>query len=274
MDRPVLYIDSDLRAHYQLVDLAKRYGTDAPKVEVFQLQRPSDPAPQSAATFEDDPHLFDLLAGLLKTKPYWALVVDTVSRFCGSAKLESANDLTRWVTPLQRIAGCFRIPIFLLGHANAQGTTLGRHLTGVCPIGWHASKEGILKQARAYAKEPAPLRFSFTDEGPLAWDQVQGHGEESGTGKTTSKQKEIKAWILARLKTLFEIDEIYRADQNSWTELKASAIQAGLITEKSKGTFSKAIKSLVEASDIIEKRVKSGSSYPERFYSLPLGDQG
>jgi hypothetical protein len=222
--RPLLYIDADLRASHQLSELAGKYGVDRPLVDVVEMQNENDPVPRTVSTWEDSPKLFGELAGLVQSRPYWCIIVDTVSRFAGSSRLEVVNELSKWVSPLQRIARDFGIPIFLVGHANAGGGALGRHLVGACQLGWHIDGNRKLTQSRSYAAPSEPLQFDFTETGPLVW------GTQAKSKKDGPAVKRAEDWILNRLKELGEMPSHFRDLSASTGELKRSAKEQGIPT--------------------------------------------
>lgn len=252
--RPLLYIDADLRASHQLAELAGRYPGDQPEVDVLEMQTEFDPIPRTVATWEDQPKLFGQLAGLLQSKPYWCLVIDTVSRFAGSSRLEVVNELSKWVSPLQRIARDLGIPIFLVGHANAGGGALGRHLVGACQLGWHIDGDGNLTQARSYGAPAEPLKFDFNDAGPLVWAKP-AQSRESGSGSKPGASNGLREFILSHLSVLADTDPDLWLDQETWSGIRAQAIEAGLITrsDADKQKLNRALDSLCK-SKAIEKK--------------------
>lgn len=264
--RPALYIDADLRASHQLSEIALRYEGDAPKIEVFEIKVPGDPIPRTVSTWEDERGLFFLLTQLLQAKNYWCLAVDTATRFAGSSRLEVASELTRWVGPLQRIARDLGLPVFLLGHANAGGTALGRHLVGACQIGWHIAKDGKLTQARSYGAPAKPLKFEFTETGPLAWEDGGDLEEPSELGQSFTL---LETWILDRLRELAALHAPLRDEHNSWSALKDRAIADGAV--KSNSTWRRALEKLEKSKAIESKECKGPKGGRFTRYALPGG---
>jgi energy-coupling factor transporter ATP-binding protein EcfA2 len=275
----ILVVDSDVRAHRQLADLVGKYDP-SPTFEPFHVFELLDrPAPRTATNWEDHEAFFAILAQTIREGNYWALVVDTVSRFAGSSRLEVVNELTKFVTPLNIIARDLGIPIFLVGHANASGSAMGRHLVGACDIGWKIGKRkggGDLTCARSQGAPPEPgcWRFRFSKEGPLEWIPQRHQEPEDGTDPAPGEDDDsaaLEAWVVEFLGVQKNSEVGYYS--NTWGQLFRAAIDAGKITEKNKSTMNRAVNRLHKAGAIVEVLRPGFQGRLQKHYELPQSTQ-
>lgn len=272
--RKILYVDADVRAHRQLDDLIQKYkdyeGQELDPFDVFELL--DRPFPRTATNWEDHKDFFSILAETLKEDGYWCLVVDTVSRFAGSSRLEVVNEISKFATPLNMIARDLGIPVFLIGHANASGSAMGKHLVGACDIGWKLTKKsdgGELTCARSQGAPPEPgcYRFKFTEK-HLEWSaQAASEGEPKSKYSEANSSDPIGDWILDNLNMQRSCEVQYLS--NSWSALFDLAKKAGVVDDNNKSSFSRALKRLESADLIVSEEHKSAKGKTYTKYELP-----